>query len=246
MTVPSYKSTGAYNSGAGVCGSVGCNPPFPATVDANDYAIMVVCAKAGTSIAIDSTPSGWTALFEDGSGSTQHIAVFGKLCDGTEDGAAAAITATYTGTSPRIGGKIFTFSDVNTSSQIGANSTWVSASSATASPASLTTGTNDSLAIVAIGKNAQGVTMADSTGESGGDYTAVAAWAGGLTTGVGLQKASMATAGTISGGSISFTGTGNTTLHNCIAFELKGASAATGIPNKAVGGNCAIKRASFF
>lgn len=84
------------SSGAGVStetSGAALSPACPAVVDANDILILQT-AWEGTTTA-PSTPAGWTLLFgPENVGSAVVVArhwIFGKLADGTEDGAAQAL-----------------------------------------------------------------------------------------------------------------------------------------------------------
>jgi hypothetical protein len=86
-----YKSAGAgvstETSGAAL------SPACPAVVDAGDI-LIIQTAWEGTTSA-PSTPSGWTLLYgPQNVGSASVVArhwLFGKIADGTEDGATAAL-----------------------------------------------------------------------------------------------------------------------------------------------------------
>src|SRR5512134_2310852 len=103
-------------AGAGVStqtSAADLSPAFPATVDAGDIALLFT-GWEGTSNT-PNTPAvgdGWVPLVSaQGVGSASTVArvwVFGKICDGTEDGATVALG------NPSVGdmrcARIFTFS----------------------------------------------------------------------------------------------------------------------------------------
>src|SRR5688572_17803819 len=86
-----YKSSGAgvstETSGAAL------SPACPATVDAGDILILQT-AWEGTTTA-PSDPAGWTPLFGPQDVGTATVVarhwVYGKIADGSEDGAAVAL-----------------------------------------------------------------------------------------------------------------------------------------------------------
>lgn len=87
MTFPSFTT-----SGSAVNGINGINVAFPATVNANDMAFMLV-ETANQPIA---TPSGWGVVGSAGvgtAGATDAVAlqVFWYRCDGSEDGTTVAL-----------------------------------------------------------------------------------------------------------------------------------------------------------
>lgn len=102
-----YKSSGA---GAGTeTSGAALNLVCPATVDANDILIAHVL-HTGTSTA-PTTPSGWSLLYGPanvGTTATARHWCFGKLADGSEDGATISF-GTAGGTNGRAG-RIYSFS----------------------------------------------------------------------------------------------------------------------------------------
>lgn len=102
-----YKSSGA---GAGTeTSGAALNLACPATVDANDILIAHVM-HTGTTTA-PSTPSGWSLLYGPanvGTTATARHWCFGKLADGSEDGASISF-GTAGGTNGRAG-RIYSFS----------------------------------------------------------------------------------------------------------------------------------------
>lgn len=90
-------------------------PAFGASVPAGDYALAILNLKA-FSATVDATPAGWTLLATAGTngstasgtntGSTK-VAVYGRLCDGTEGG--TTVTFNITG-ADSAGAVIHTFS----------------------------------------------------------------------------------------------------------------------------------------
>lgn len=102
-----YKSQGA---GAGTeTNGATLNLPCPATVDANDILVAhVLHTGTGTE---PSTPSGWTFLYGPanvGTTATARHWAFGKIADGSEDGATVSF-GTAGGTQGRAG-RIYSFS----------------------------------------------------------------------------------------------------------------------------------------
>lgn len=150
--------------------------------------------------SITAEPSGWTLLFGPDTGSgTFRQWIYYKISDGTETGTARwSISG-----SALFMGRMHQFRGTATSSftQSGGLD---NGNSATLTIPSVTTTRADSLA-VAFPAIADDNTMTDSSGETGGDYTKAAAdylTTAGLDGAFGIQTATMASPGTISGGSI--------------------------------------------
>ncbi len=212
-----YKSQGAgassETSGAAV------SPASPATVDAGD--ILIVHAYFEGTATAPSTPSGFTLL------SGPHVIestigrhwIYGKIADGSEDGAAnelgtAAVTTMRSGRcysfSGRVAGSI-------TDLVVG-----FAATSHATDPQMPTVSTTvaGGLAVACVAQNDNNA-LASATGESGGDWVeAVAEYTVALTPGLslGIQTCTpTGDPGTVSGGSIA------TTNDPCgvIGFEIR-------------------------
>ncbi|MGH9462441.1 MAG: hypothetical protein ACRD1X_14585 [Vicinamibacteria bacterium] len=228
-----YKSQGAgvatEASGASLA------PACPATVDAGDVLIAHIGFE-GTSDS-PSTPSGWTLL--GGSPYTIESAhrhwIFGKIADGTEDGATVdfgsnAITTVRTA-------RIYSFSG-RVAGSITALVTGFAHLSHATDPQmpTVTTTLAGALAVACIWQ-ADDNPQANATGETGGDWVeAVAEYVQSATTpdtGMGIQTCTpTGDPGTVTGGSVS-------TLNDpcgVIGFEIKTTDAQTVSPSAIAGG----------
>lgn len=201
-----YKSQGSgvatESSGAAL------SPLCPATVDAGDILIAHVMWE-GTTTA-PATPSGWALLRGPDDIGVTVVArhwVFGRIADGSEDGAAVAFGAPAVTT--QRGARVYSFAGRVS----GAITDLVNGFAATAHDTdpqmpSVTTTATGALAVALVAQNDNNAT-ASATGESGGDWVeAVAEFTANLTPGLGLsiQTATpTGNPGTISGGSISTT-----------------------------------------
>jgi hypothetical protein len=195
-----YKSQGSgvatESSGAAL------EPLCPATVDAGDILVAHVFWEGTTTTP--STPSGWDLL------SGPHVIettiarhwVFGRIADGSEDGAAVAFGSPAVTT--QRGARIYSFSGrvAGTIAQLVRGFLHTSNANDPTAP-DVTTTRTDSLAVLLVGQNDNN-TQASFTGETGGDYTeAVAEFTASLTPGLalGIQTATVTSApGTITGG----------------------------------------------
>ena len=200
-----YKSAGAgastETSGAAL------SPACPATVDVGDILIAHVFWE-GTTTA-PSTPSGWTLL--DGpeviETSIARHWVFGKVADGTEDGAAVAFGSPAVTT--QRAARIYSFSG-RVSGDISLLCQGFSHQSHATDPQmpTVTTVRAGALAVALVAQNDNNAT-GNATGESGGDWTeAVAEYTVALTPGLTIQLQTCtptSNPGTVSGGSVSTT-----------------------------------------
>jgi len=212
-----YKSQGAgastETSGAAL------SPLCPATVDAGDILIAHVFWESN--VTAPNTPGGWTLL----SGpilietTVARHWVFGKIADGTEDGAAVAFGSPAVTT--QRGARVYSFAG-----RVAGTITELVTGFATTSHAtdpqmpSVTTTIAGALAVALVGQNDNNA-FASPTGESGGDWVeAVAEYTVALTPGMslGIETATpTADPGTISGGAMA------TTNDPCgvIGFQIK-------------------------
>jgi hypothetical protein len=187
--------------------SAALSPLCPATVDAGDVLIAHVFWEA--LVTTPSTPANWTLL------SGPHIIettiaqhwVYGKIADGTEDGAAAAFGAPAVTT--QRAARIYSFSGRVSGTIIELVNNFSHQSHAT-DPAmpTVTTAAPGAMAVALVAQNDNNA-FASATGEAGGDWTeAVAAYTVGLTPGLslGIQTCiPTADPGTVSGGTIATT-----------------------------------------
>lgn len=211
-----YKSQGAGVSTETTGAAL--SPLCPAVVDSGDILVAHVFAEG--ILDAPSTPANWTLL------SGPHVIettvarhwVFGKIADGTEDGAAAAF-GSWVSLNQRAA-RIYSFAG-RSSGTITDLVRGFSHQSHATDPAmpTVTTTKAGSLAVALVAQNDNNA-FASPTGESGGDWVeAVAEYTVALTPGLslGIETAAMASAGTISGGSMA------TTNDPCgvIGFEIR-------------------------
>lgn len=195
MSLPFYQSAGA---GAATTSTTTFDVPYPATVNSTDLLILHVQDFSGTSIT---TPSGWTFI----NGSAIGRAYY-KEADGTETG-SLTVTGTFGGNLTM--GRIYSFA--NYGGAIIEASATATGTGTTVNDQGVTTTDVDRLAINLVGvtTNSGGVPAFPSfTGETGGDWTETLAeytTTIGTDGGLQLQTAGMASAATISGGSMTVT-----------------------------------------
>lgn len=178
-------------AGAGSTGAIG----YPTGIAAGH--VLVLHQMVGDSGGAPSitTPSGWTLMASTTSGLIRS-STYRKIADGTESG---SITLSITGDDLGRAGRMYRMS-----AGIGheSASSAADAASGTAMDAVDVTSTQDlSLACQCMGASGTSTTIGNITGESGGDYTeAVAEYASGAYI-LSFQVATLATAGSITGGS---------------------------------------------
>lgn len=181
------------SAGAGSTGAVA----YPSSIAVGDVIILhQVAGDTGGAPTIN-TPSGFTAVTST-TASLYSSRVFRKIADGTETG---SVTASITGDDVGRAGRMYRFSQgAGTESASSA----AAATSATAMDAVNVTSTVDLALACQCFAATVNSTIGAISGESGGDYTeAVAEYA--VTSGTGfclsLQIATLAAAGSITGGS---------------------------------------------
>jgi hypothetical protein len=202
MATAAYSSAGA-GFGTNTSGAAWA-PVCPATVDAGDILIAhISCRDLVTNVVV---PAGWTELDHARSSTAGRAWVFGKIADGTEDGAAIsfgtqAVNVNRSGRIYRFTGNDWTGQDVGL---VVTGWTATSGTGSTINDVGITTASDSCLALHFI-KIDDNNTLGDFTGETGGNWVeAVAEYSNNLTTGVTLQlqTAAMPTAGTIDGGTV--------------------------------------------
>lgn len=212
-----YKSQGAgastETSGAAL------SPLCPAVVDAGDILIAHVFWESN--VTAPATPGGWTLLFGPSLIETSIARhwVFGKIADGTEDGAAVAFGAPAVTT--QRAARVYSFAG-RTGGLITELVTGFAETSHATDPQmpTVTTTLNGALAVALVAQNDNNA-FGSPTGETGGDWVeAVAEYTVALTPGfsIGIETATpTADPGTITGGSMA------TTNDPCgvIGFQIK-------------------------
>lgn len=105
---PAYDSAGASNAVT----ATPVSPVYPATLNAGDFLLLVVCIAHSTSTPSVTTPAGWTALSsaaDTGGTDRTGIFTFYKTSDGTEDGATLNVTVSMAGASNVALARIYRF-----------------------------------------------------------------------------------------------------------------------------------------
>lgn len=219
------------SAGSGVAtetSGAACSPLCPATVNAGDILIAEVYFE-GTSTT-PSTPSGWDLL------SGPHVIettigrmyVYGRIADGTEDGAAVAFgsQAVTTMRSGRI--HRYTGRTAGTITELVRSFSFLSHATDPQMP-SVTTTQAGALAVAHVVQNDNNA-LASATGESGGDWVeATAEFVSALTPGLVLQVQTCtptADPGTVSGGSVAATNDPS----GVVAFEIRASAPQTVAP----------------
>jgi hypothetical protein len=199
MAVPTYVASGTSSAGT----TSPRTPTYPAGLAANDRLILQVFVRAEN--ATCPTPSGWTFDFLDVVTGYGTQWVFSKLATGSESG---SLSVAWTGTTSGFMAiaQIHAFRGVTTASR------WYEPAQRSLTiggttgdmPTVITTGT-DRLALALLA-GANNVTVTNSTGESGGDWSEASE--AGSTAGAGgtlqLQTADLASIATLSGGTVTF------------------------------------------
>lgn len=204
MTLPTFGSAGAVDAGTITSGAA-WDPVCPAVVNAGDLLIAHVSCRNLTSTP--TTPAGWTLLTGPHATSVGRHWLFGKIADGTEDG--AAISFGTQAVAVNRSGRIYCFTgndwtgqnvaDIVLGFAHGTNTGTQIADTAVTTPIANCLACNfvkseDNNSVVAF------------TGETGGDWIeAVAEATNNIGTGwtAQLQIADMASPGTIDGGTLS-------------------------------------------
>jgi flagellin-like protein len=181
-------------TGSGTTGNP--TPTYPGSLQANDLILLQVTVRDTTNTP--TTPAGFTLLYGPDSTGTGRQWIYYSFATGSESG---SITVTIGGSNCKMA-RMYAFRNVALSSFIeGGN--FGSASSRYITAQSVTTTGANRLAVSFVFVNNDN-TVGSFTGESGGDWTEATAE---FTTSAGnngciqLQTSTMATAGTISGGS---------------------------------------------
>ncbi|MCW4044301.1 MAG: hypothetical protein NWE94_02140, partial [Candidatus Bathyarchaeota archaeon] len=186
-----FKSAGA---GSGTTGNP--TPSYPSGLQANDLILLQVTVRDTSNTP--TTPSGFTLLHGPDSTGTGRQWIYYKFATGSESG---TITVIIGGSSCKIA-RMYSFRNVALSSFTEGGS-FGSGSSSTINARSVTTSGSDRLAVSFVFVNDDNA-VDSFTGETGGDWTEATSE---FTTSAGsdgcvqLQIATIASAGTISGGS---------------------------------------------
>ncbi|TXH52533.1 MAG: hypothetical protein E6Q97_15425 [Desulfurellales bacterium] len=229
MTMPAFVSKGTAGTSIGdVCsGEYSVDTTLPGSINSGDV-IVILFGGNGILSTIDSadTPSGYTAGLSTGIGTTVAAAMFYKVANGTEDSTTVTVSGFFGGsTAARVIAQSYVFSGSGTGGYHAVGGT-NSGSSTTPSFASVTTTEANELA-VGLMFAIVNTTVGDVTGETGGNWTEAAAEDTSSTRVVQCQTAQMASAGTISGGTMTL-GTGGP--WKTLSFALKEIVAGGGAP----------------
>lgn len=207
-----YQAAGAGNVAAGGSGAI--DLAFPTGITYGDILVAHVVAEDATTAGI-TTPSGWTIANTQTNGSTFVSRLFWKIASGLESGVESFTVANSVGA----WGRMYR---LNRGSAIESAGGQLNTGSSTTMPCTDVTSTR-LLAVALQAFYAKiNTTIGNVTGESGGDYTeAVAEYAtGGATSGIlSLQVATLAAAGSITGGSATLGSAGtNRATHACVFY----------------------------
>lgn len=196
-TTPSFVAAGAGNATTGGAGDIAV--AFPAGL-ANGDLLMAHLAVGVTSATLDTVPAGWTLSFgPDTQSAGQKQWIYTKVSDGTETGSETWSTSA---TTVCFAGRMYAFRDVDASISEGGGQTGNTAGPVTHVDVVTTGPYRLAVCLVAVANDAA---LGDLAGETGGDWTeAVAEFTTTVSTdaALGLQTAAMASAGTITGGSV--------------------------------------------
>lgn len=226
MSIPAYstKGTSANVLGDACVGTWDVSPTCPGTVNAGDVLICVIylsCFAAGT---IDSaTPAtGWTLINSSGFGSNRAAVAFYKIADGTEDSATPFFSGYFSAGNINGSGQIYLYTGSGTGGVVPSSGTTHKGTSSSATMSNVTTTAANSLAVCLV---IHGASIADATGEAGGNWTKAATTDNIGTTNVANQTAQMASVGSITGGTASL---GASAIWFTISFEIKEVVASSG------------------
>jgi len=219
MAAPVYSSAGA---GTSVALDTTLSVAYPATVAAGDLLLLhVMLRESGHTVT---TPTGWDVLASDIDNTFSIICtLFGKIAAGTETGSLAVDVG---GGAAPYGARIYKITGNQTTAGYteGVSNSGIGDASATVTDAGVTTTGVDRLALNFVAVNGT-AGLSSFTGETGGDWTEAVAEYTDATNGIQLQlqTATIASAGTINGGS--FTGDGGQYIVIGIAVLPGGAAA---------------------
>lgn len=197
MAIPAYDS-----AGAGISGTGSLSVPYPSTVSAGDL-LVLHCGARNTGDTF-STPSGWSLLDDQNNTFAMRSYVFTKIADGSETG---SLSVTHAGGN-LAAARMYRFTGVASSSYTeGLSNAGIGDTGSTVVAPTVTTTGTDRLALALVFTNTPSA-HGSFTGETGGDWTeAVAEFTDATSPLVclQLQTAQMASAGTITGGSLNNT-----------------------------------------
>lgn len=223
MTIPAYSSKGTASDATwdSCLGAFSHSVTAPSVVDAGDILVYVINTRTLGTVDGFTAPTGFTTAYDSGTGANRHRYVGYKVAVGTED--SSSITATVSATS---GGasiaQIYRFVNSGTGGYhaVGGNN---SGTSTTPSFANVVTTVSNELAVgvVFIDNN---TTAGDVTSETGGDWTEAAQDNSSGASAIQVQTAQMASAGTLSGGTLTL---GTSSGWVTFSFALKEVVAAT-------------------
>ena len=227
MPIPAYLSRStAVATAADPCTMIAmANLVLPATINSGDTLLFVFSASNSFSCDALGGMSGWTSVYEFGVSTSRYGGVFRKTADGTEGGTTINPTMSYGGFTAglRFLCTCYRFEAGTIDATVGSAN---SGTSTTPSFASVTTNAANSNAIGFMFSNTT-TTITANTGETGGDWLEVAAEDSSAGNLIQLQRADMASIGTISGGSSTL---GTSRDWSTYAIALEETAAATVIP----------------
>ena len=211
--IPVFEEAGAGNSSAPGAGAQTLDIAYPSTVNANDILILHEYARNGSAaITLSSLPGSFAEINNYVLGVDNPPRSFASRlswlrASGSETG-TVTIGATFGKTPAVLAGRMYRFSGVIATGTPyeNANRTGVGSRASTISQGSITTVGSDRLCAHFLAIVDENISTSDFTGETGGNFAEALAEYGaspGEDVTLQMQTATMASAGTISGGSFS-------------------------------------------
>jgi len=208
---PVFEEAGAGNASAPGAGAQTLDIAYPSTVNANDILILHEYARNGAAaITLSSLPGSFAEInnYVRGVDNPRFASRLSWLrASGSETG-TVTIGATFGNTPAVLAGRMYRFSGVIATGTPyeNANRTGVGSPASTISQGSITTVGSDRLCAHFLAIVDENISTSDFTGETGGNFAEALAEYGaspGEDVTLQMQTATMASAGTISGGSFS-------------------------------------------
>src|SRR3990167_5827650 len=210
----------AYNNvGTGYTGTGNPTPAYPTGL-VSGYLILLDVG-VGYITNVPTTPTGFTLLYGPDamtySTGFPRFWIYGKISDGTESG---NLTVTVAGTAEKVA-RLYSFSN-NAASAYNESGGHGAGAANPVPMQAVTTSINEGLAVSLVRILNATETPGSATGETGGDWTEAVAEFAGTSIQIQLQIATMATAGTITGGSVALS---TSRYYSVRAFGIKPAVA---------------------
>lgn len=227
MAIPAYSSKGtSADTNTDACsGTWDVAPTCPGTVNAGDILVLIAVVRTFAGI-IDSAspPSGWSSLNSVGIGTNRVVALFYKVASGSEGGSTATVTGFFSASGMSGDAQIFSFTGSGTGGVVPGSGTTNTGTSSAATMSNVTTTAANSLAVCFVVSE---LSIAEATGESGGNWVKPVATESLTVVNISVQTADMASVGTISGGTATL---GGSIKWDTISFEIKEAASSKAPP----------------